>query len=170
VVDSVDPRPGTADGQSDDEGDDDVVSSEQQDAEHEVPPDVDESTVSALGLLSEALETTERARGHLYSFHQLTGTADFKLGEAADELAAAGHSELAEELQAELIGRNVVAGRWTFQIVEDYDDNYWGRFRDLEQKARDQLAAGRRHLHEAQLKEQRRTHGKPGHAARPQEE
>ena len=27
----------------------------------------------AVGLVTEALETTERARGHLYSFHQLTG-------------------------------------------------------------------------------------------------
>jgi hypothetical protein len=145
------------------------VSTDQQDEEHTVPPDVDERTVVALGKLSEALETTERARGHLYSFHQLTGTADFALEEAADELEAAGHSELAEELRSELIGRNVVAGRWTFQIVEDYDDNYWDRFRRLEKRARDRLARGRRHLHEAQLKEQRRTQGKPGHAARPQE-
>jgi len=146
------------------------VSADHQDEDHTVPPDVDERTVAALGLLSEALETTDRARGHLYSFHQLTGTADFKLEEAADELAAAGHSDWAEELRTELIGRNVVAGRWTFQIVEDYDDNYWGRFRRLEQKARDELVGGRRHLHEAQLKEQRRTHGKPGHSARPQGE
>jgi hypothetical protein len=146
------------------------VSTDQQDAEHAVPPNVDEQTVAALGLLSEALETTERARGHLYTFHQLTGTADFKLGEAADGLADAGHLELAEELRADLIGRNVIAGRWTFEIVEDYDDNYWGRFRRLEQQVREQLAAGRRHLQEAQLKEQRRTHGKPGHSARPQEQ
>lgn len=140
-----------------------------QDVGHTVPTDVDEATVAALGLFSEALETTERARGHLYSFHQLTGAADFKLEEAASELAAAGHEEFAEEVRTELIGRNVIAGRWTFQIVEDYDDNYWSRVRQLEEKTRNELAAGRRHLHEAQLKEQRRTHGKPGHAARPRE-
>ena len=145
------------------------MSTDQQDAEHTAPPNVDERTVAALGKLSEALETTERARGHLYAFHQLTGTADFKLEEAADGLEAAGHPELAEELRSELIGRNVVAGRWTFQIVEDYDDNYWGRFRRLEEQARNELAAGQRHLHEAQLKEQRRTHGRPGHAAGPRE-
>jgi hypothetical protein len=143
---------------------------DQPDQAHQVPADVDPGTVAALGLLSEALETTERARGHLYAFHQLTGTADFKLEEAADELESAGHGAFAEGLRTELIGRNVIAGRWTFQIVEDYDDNYWSRFRDLEEKARQQLAVGRRHLHEAQLKEQRRTRGNAGHAARPRGE
>jgi hypothetical protein len=133
-------------------------------------PDLDDITVEGLGKLSEALETVDQARGLLYGFHQLTGKADLLLQDAVELLRKAGHGALADDLDRELVGRNVVADRWTFQIVEDYDDNYWGRFRDFEQKARDQLAAGRRHLHEAQLKEQRRTHGKPGHAARPQEE
>ena len=34
--------------------------------------DVDDRTVEAVGKLTEALETVERARGHLYSFHQLS--------------------------------------------------------------------------------------------------
>ncbi|AWZ06992.1 hypothetical protein DRB96_23065 [Streptomyces sp. ICC1] len=42
----------------------------------------------ALDALSKALETTERARGHLYGFHQLTGTADFELGDALPHVAA----------------------------------------------------------------------------------
>jgi hypothetical protein len=132
-------------------------------------PGVDELTVEALGLLSEALETTERARGHLYSFHQLTGSADFQLGEAVAKLEKAGHQELADELVTELVGRNVIRGRWTFQIVEDYDDSYWSVFRALENKAREQLATGRRHLHEARLKELRRTRGHRDHTARPEE-
>ena len=47
--------------------------------DHRTPPGVTDATVEALGRLSEALETCERARGHLYSFHQLTGTSDFTL-------------------------------------------------------------------------------------------
>ena len=47
---------------------------------HQVPDGVDEASVEAVGKLTEALETTERARGHLYSFHQLTGSADLALG------------------------------------------------------------------------------------------
>ena len=61
----------------------------------------------------------------------------------------------------------MVEGRWTFQVVEEYDDTYWSLFRELEQQARDSLTDGRRHLHEARMKEERRTHGHPGHTASP---
>jgi len=40
---------------------------------------LDDATVDALGKLSEALEVVENARGHLYEFHRMTGTADVKL-------------------------------------------------------------------------------------------
>jgi hypothetical protein len=135
--------------------------------EHTVPSGVDDATVAAVGKLSEALETTERARGHLYSFHQLTGTADLQLGDAVDGLREAGHTELADRLERELVGRNVIEGRWTFQVVEDYDDGYWSTFRAFEKEARDTLTEGRRHLHEAGMKEDRRTHGERGHEATP---
>ena len=61
----------------------------------------------------------------------------------------------------------MLRGQWTFQIVEDYDDNYWSLFRELEKSARDDLAGGVRHLYEARLKQSERTAGSPGHAAQP---
>ena len=125
------------------------------------------ATVEALGKLSEALETVERARGRLYDFHQLTGHADLMLDEAAELFRKAGHADFAERLETELIGRNVIAGRWTFQIVEDFDEGYYALFTDLEQASRDEYAGGRRHLFEAEMKERRRTHGEPGHEATP---
>lgn len=137
------------------------------DETHRTPENVDEATVEALGRLSEALETAERARGHLYSFHQLTGAADFTLGDAVVLLRSAGHEEVADRLESELVGRNVVAGRWTFQVIEEYDDGYWSLFRQLEQEARERLAGGIRHLHEARLKQARRTPGNPGHEPTP---
>ena len=136
-------------------------------ADHQTPAGVSDDTVDALGKLSEALETADRARGHLFSFHQLTGSADLKLGEAVDALRRAGHDDMAGRLERELVGRNVIAGRWTFQIVEDYDDNYWSVFRALEKSVRDQLADGKRHLFEARLKQQERTKGAEGHEAGP---
>jgi hypothetical protein len=123
----------------------------------------DQATVDAVGKITEALETTERARGHLYSFHQLTGTADFQLGDAVEQLREAGHSDLADEIERDLVGRNVIPGRWTFQIMEEYDDTYWSAFREIEQRARDTLTGGTRHLHEARMKEDRRTHGREHH-------
>ena len=138
-------------------------------ADHQTPPGVSDATVEALGKLSEALETADRARGHLYSFHQLTGSADIALGEAVDSLREAGHDALADRIERELVGRNVIAGRWTFQIVEDYDDNYWSLFRSLEEDARRELVGGRRHLFEARMKQSERTAGEPGHEATPDE-
>ncbi|WP_375735331.1 hypothetical protein [Polymorphospora lycopeni] len=137
------------------------------DQAHRRPADLDDVTVAALGKISEALETTERARGHLYSMHQLTGHADLQLDEAVELFRRAGHHGVADRIERELIGRNVIAGRWTFQIVEDYDDGYHATFRDLEAWARDDLAGGRRHLFEAEMKERRRTKGLAGHEARP---
>ncbi|MGI5499151.1 hypothetical protein [Lentzea sp. CA-135723] len=116
---------------------------------------MDDKTIEALGKLRKALETTERARGHLYSFHQLTGTADFELGDAIELLRTAGHAEHADRVQRELLGRNVLSGRWTFQIVEEYDDSYYDVFRDVERSVRDDLADGERHGLEKRLKQER---------------
>jgi hypothetical protein len=134
---------------------------------HQRPDGVDDRTVEALGALSKALETTERARGRLYDFHQLTGTADFQLDRAVRLLHEAGHPEWAEKITAEIVGRNVIPGHWTFQIVEAYDATYYQPFRELEASAVGELAQGRDHLYEAELKERRRTPGHPHHTARP---
>jgi len=140
---------------------------EHPDSEHVRPDGVDDTTVEALGKISEALETVERARGHLYSFHQLTGTADLTLQEGTRLLREAGHVELAEQIETDLVGRNVIPGRWTFQIVEEYDDGYWSEFRRQDRRAREMLVGGRRHLYESEMKERERTPCRPGHESRP---
>lgn len=134
---------------------------------HLRPDGVTDATVEALGKLSEALEWVERARGHLYDFHQMSGHADLLLGEAVDDLRAAGHEATADRLQDELVGRNVLEGRWSFQIVEEYDDTYWGPFRAGEAAVRDELIGGRRHVFESEMKEERRTRGRRHHEGRP---
>ena len=135
--------------------------------QHIRPDGVSDATVEALGKLSEALEVVEHVRGHLYAFHRLTGTADLTLGEAVDQLREAGHTELADRIDTELVGRNVLHGRWTFQVVEEDDDGYYAAFKSFEELARNELVGGRRHLYEAEMKEDRRTHGHPDHSARP---
>ena len=130
------------------------------------PDGVSDATVEAAGMVSEALEYVERARGHLYSFHQLMGHADLLLGEACDKLRAAGHGAIADRLEEDMVGRNVLHGRWTFQVVEEFDDDYWSIFREHERRVRDELQQGARHVFEAEMKEKRRTKGRPGHEAR----
>ena len=130
-------------------------------------PELDDTTVEGLGKLSEALETVDHARGLLYGFHQLTGKADHLLQDAVEMLRDAGHTALADDLDRDLVGRNVIADRWTFQIVEDFDDTYWGTFRAFDARARDELADGDRHVFEARMKDAERTRGHPRHEAGP---
>ena len=113
---------------------------------------LDDATVAALGKLSEALEVVENARGHLYEFHRMSGMADLTLQEATKDLRAAGHTDLADEIELVLIGRDVVPGHWTFELVEAYDTQYWTVFRAVDEEARTRLAAGEMHVYEAEMK------------------
>ncbi|MCW2747133.1 MAG: hypothetical protein JWP10_275, partial [Nocardioidaceae bacterium] len=144
-----------------------LVMDEAPDGTHDRPEGVKNATVESLGKLSEALEIVEHARGLLYGFHRLTGAGDLALGEAVDLLKKAGHDDLAERIESELVGRNVIEGRWTFQVVEEYDDGYYATFKRLEQTSREALVGGKRHLFEAEMKEDRRTHGRRHHEAGP---
>ncbi|MCP9948494.1 hypothetical protein [Actinomadura madurae] len=137
---------------------------------HLRPRGAGDDAVAAAGRVTEALETTECARGHLYAFHQLTGRADGQLDEAVELLRAAGHDDLADRVAGELIGRNVLRGRWTFQLVEEYDEGYYQAFHRLEGEVRARLTGGLRHVQEAEMKERRRTRGLPEHAAAPEGE
>ena len=139
------------------------------DDEHSRPAGVSDTTVKALGELSKALETVHRVRGHLYSVHQLVGGADLTLDQVVKLLREAGHGEMADRVEQELLGRNLLPGRWTFQIMEEFDDGYYAAFQEIERDAREKLAGGRRHIFEAEMKERRRTHGMPGHEATPEE-
>lgn len=134
--------------------------------EHERPPGVDDETVAAAGKLSEAREWVERARGRLYDFHQMIGRADFLLEEAADALERAGHDGEAQRIRTEAIGCNVLPGRWTFQVVDEFDDLYYATVTGVESAVRQRLMEGRRHVFEAELKEARRTPGAHGHDRR----
>ena len=120
-------------------------------------PGLDDVTVQALGKLSEALEVVENARGHLYEFHRMSGMADLALQEAIGQLRAAGHDALADDVDEVLVGRDVLPGLWTFQIVEAYDEQYFSVFRAAENHARDALADGTRHLFEAEMKHDEQT-------------
>ena len=116
------------------------------------PEGLDDHTVEALGKLSEALEVIEVARGLLYQFHRMSGTADRLLQDAVDGLRKAGQAELAHEIDEVLVGRDVLPGLWTFQIVEGYDETYYRVFRDVEAAARRRFDDAPKHVYEAEMK------------------
>ena len=117
---------------------------------------IDRAMVDAVGKSSEALEYVERARGHLYAFHQLIGRADFLFEESAIRLTDAGHRAEAAPLWRGLVGRDVLEGRWTFEIVERFDDDYYDAARSEVARLEQALVGGRRHAHEEELRKGRR--------------
>lgn len=116
------------------------------------PSDCSDELVAACGAVSEALEWIERARGHLYEFHQLTGRAHKLFAAAADQLRDADAVECARVLDLEVVSRDVIDGQWTFEIVEAYDAQYWEPIREVEASIRLELMNGHRHVFEAEFK------------------
>jgi hypothetical protein len=137
------------------------------DEAHKRPDNTTDDTIAAVGKVTEALEWIERARGHLYEFHQLIGHADLLFGDAADALDKAGHIQQAADIRRKVVGRNILDGRWTFQIVEEFEGVYYAAVKDTEKNVRDTLVDGKRHIYESEMKERRRTPGEPGHECRP---
>jgi hypothetical protein len=111
-----------------------------------------------VGVLSEALEWVERARGRLYDFHQMMGHADRQMQAASEQLEAAGHAAAASLICREVVGRNVLEGRWTFHVVDEFDDCSYQPVRSVERSVRQDLVDGRRHVYEYALKGRERGH------------
>ncbi|HSP05263.1 MAG TPA: hypothetical protein VLR27_17285 [Acidimicrobiales bacterium] len=133
------------------------------------PEGIDDDTVAAVGKLGEAMEWVERARGRLYDFHQMMGRADLLAGEAVEKLRDCGQDGLADDVQEHLVGRNVLEGRWTFQIVEEFDATYYATFQDGLHHLERELMGGSPHVFESEMKEDRRTPGARHHEQRPPE-
>jgi hypothetical protein len=121
----------------------------------------DQTTVDAIGKATEAIEYIEPARGHLYAFHQLSGRADVPFEDSAVRLAEAGHRDEAAPPWRSLVGRDVLEGRWTFEIVERFDDDYYDVARSEVAHLEQARGGGRRHAHEEELRRQRRAQRRP---------
>ncbi len=119
---------------------------------HSRPEGSSDAEVDAVGKVSAAFEVIENARGMLYQFHRMSGMADLQLQEGIEALRTAGHDELAAEVEEVLVGRDVVRDMWTFQIVENYDEQYYEVFRAVDAKVRSVLSGGVPHVFEAEMK------------------
>jgi hypothetical protein len=113
--------------------------------------------LDTMATATEAMEYIERARGNLYTLHHLLVRADLLFAEVAASLRAQGHDDEAGLLEQQVIGRNVLENRWSFEVVEAFDDGFYGpvsgAVRDLERRT----VGGQRHAREAALKRYRTT-------------
>jgi hypothetical protein len=116
-----------------------------------------EADVKASGLMSEALERVERARGALYDLHQLIGGADNQLDEVIEALREAGRDDLASSVASDLVGIDVLPGMWTFQVVEAFDDGFYATWKRFEERIRSECTNGERHVLEARMKADRQS-------------
>ena len=114
----------------------------------------DEAAMAA-GRLGEALEYVERARGHLYDFHHHIGHADLMLDEVLAGLEKGGHDDLVERIRTQVYGRDVLEDRWTYQVVDEFDDGYYAAWREVTAAVREKVPGGGRHVNEAELKRRR---------------
>jgi hypothetical protein len=131
------------------------------------PEGASDELVEAVGKASEALEYMVRARGHLYSFHQLMGHVDLLFSDVADAFDAADLPDVAARLREEVVGRNALDGRWSFQIVEEYDDLYYRPVEAEVGRLEADHMSGHRHVYESEMKDARATKGRAGHELRP---
>lgn len=121
------------------------------------PRDValDRALLETMATAAEAIEYIERARGHLYTLHHLLVRADILFADVATSLRDQGHADEAEILETRVIGRDVIDDRWSFEVVEAFEDGFYGPIsgavRDIERRT----VGGRRHALDAALKQAR---------------
>jgi hypothetical protein len=75
--------------------------------------------------------------------------------ESAVRLAGAGHRDEAAPLWRSLVRRDVLEGRWIFEIVERFDDDYYDVARS-EVAHLEQVSEAARHAHEEEFRIRRR--------------
>lgn len=120
----------------------------------------DEATLDAVHQVEVALEWVERGFGALLDAHHRVGHAQGLMMEAAEALRRAGHGVLADRLETEVATRDAAAGRWTYQVVDEFRAHLLEPARAFEEEVRDRLAGGVRHRMEARQK-RRQAPGSP---------
>jgi hypothetical protein len=108
-----------------------------------------ETDVEALHEVELGLEWLLRAQGHLVEFHHATGHAMDHLADAERLLRDGGHDDLADELRDHHLPQGVVDGdRWSYDVLEDFQDGVLAAVQAFETDAREQVGDGTRHLAE----------------------
>jgi len=120
--------------------------------------DLSETEVEAVHQVELGLEWLHRAHGALVQFHHNTGHAMDHLDDAAELLAEAGHDDLADQLQNELLPKGVLPrdgdeGWWTYEVIEGFESQLYDDIRAFETETREQVSDGERHPAEQRQQE-----------------
>lgn len=89
---------------------------------------------------------------------------------AVHMLSDASLQDEADQVDREIVGRNVFNGRWTFQIVDEFDDlYYYDVVRACLLRQVKEYLGGDRHALKRRMKAAERTPGSSAHAPTPQQ-
>lgn len=119
-------------------------------SEHRSRDDPELTNVEAAALhdLRLGLEHIHRGYGHLLAFHHQIGHAMDRFADARDRLRKANHDDFADRLRVDLLPAGVFGDRWTYELVEAFEDGFLAETVDFEQAVRDELADGADHVTE----------------------
>lgn len=108
-----------------------------------------ETEQEALHRVTLGMEWLQRAHGHLLAFHHGVGHAMDHFAAAEPLLRDADHTDLADAIRDEYLPRGVVdEDRWSYDVVEDFEDGVLADMDAFETAVRTQLADGQRHVAE----------------------
>ncbi|MFB6138989.1 MAG: hypothetical protein ABEJ26_00980 [Halosimplex sp.] len=111
--------------------------------------DLSDGEVEALHEVELGVEWLRRAHGTLVEFHHDTGHAMEHLAEAESILRETGHEALADEIRDSHLPRGVVdEHRWSYDVLESFEDDFMADVTELADRASADLADGRRHVAE----------------------
>lgn len=114
-------------------------------------PTISDEELEALHEVELGLEWLQRAQGCLIEFHHATGHGMDHLAEAEAVLEAAGRDDLADAIRNGLLPHGVVdRDRWSYDVLENFQETLLLETVALEQRVRQELADGQRHVRERQ--------------------
>lgn len=108
----------------------------------------DDAAVDALHRIELGLEWFHRAHGHLVAFHHNTGHAMDHFAAAEELLREQGETELADALRDEFLPCGVLGDRWSYDVLETFQDGLLDDADAFEERARHRLTDGNRHVAE----------------------
>ncbi|MDS0476497.1 hypothetical protein [Natrinema sp. 1APR25-10V2] len=121
----------------------------------DVDPDdlsLSDAEQEALHELQLSIEHVHRAYGTLLEFHHELGHAMGRMSDAEERLREADHEEWADELRDDHLPAGAISDQWTFELVEEFSNEFLEEVDEFEASVRDELADGVDHVTERQQK------------------
>jgi hypothetical protein len=111
-------------------------------------PDLTETEREALHSVELGLEWLRRAHGDLIGVHHKVGHAMDHFDRAEAQLRECGQPALADRLRDDCLPRGAIGDRWTYDLLEDFEAGMLADIVAFEERARERVADGQRHVAE----------------------